>query len=93
MKHQKGILFLISEYAVCAETAEDDETWMRQIPLYVLIYEGVLAGCFDFDFAPASYLLSTGNESKRLWMNISQEGRYVLIIQMNTHTNLKLDFE
>jgi WD repeat-containing protein 35 len=37
----------------------------------VLIYEGIVAGVLDFDYAPASALI----ENRRIWMNISQEGK------------------
>ena len=26
----------------------------RQVPLFVLIYEGIIAGCIDLDYAPSS---------------------------------------
>lgn len=52
------LLYLISSYAVAASTAEDEETWIRSVPLTVLMYEGVVAGALDFDYAPASVLVS-----------------------------------
>eukprot|EP00960_Hanusia_phi_P032007 749606-Hanusia_phi.AAC.2 len=36
------LLILISKYAQCALTAEDNESWVRQVPLWVLIYEGIM---------------------------------------------------
>ena len=36
------LLILISKYAQCALTAEDNESWIRQVPLWVLIYEGIM---------------------------------------------------
>mmetsp|Transcript_29360 Transcript_29360/g.72630 ORF Transcript_29360/g.72630 Transcript_29360/m.72630 type:complete len:796 (+) Transcript_29360:1982-4369(+) len=37
----------------------------------VLIYEGIVAGIFDYDYAPAPDIV----DGKRVYMNISQEGR------------------
>lgn len=37
----------------------------------VLIYEGVISGIFDYDYAPQSALI----ENRRVWVNISQEGQ------------------
>ena len=36
----------------------------------MLLYEGIVAGVLDFDYAPASVSI----ENRRVWMNISQEG-------------------
>jgi hypothetical protein len=65
------LLYLISRYAKCSLTAEEKEGWIRKNSLLVLIYEGIVAGAFDYDYAPVSQLVDT----KRVWMNISQEGK------------------
>ena len=44
---------------------------MRKPALIVLIYEGIVANVFDFDYAPQSDLI----ENRRVWLNISQEGK------------------
>ena len=44
---------------------------VRKQALVVLLYEGIVAGVLDFDYAPASSLI----ENRRVWMNISQEGK------------------
>lgn len=44
---------------------------MRKPALIVLIYEGIVAGVLDFDYAPASALI----QNRRIWMNVSQEGK------------------
>lgn len=51
-------------------TDEKDE-WVRKPALIVLIYEGIVAGVLDFDYAPASALIA----NRRVWMNVSQEGK------------------
>ncbi|RYH30944.1 hypothetical protein EON65_03805 [archaeon] len=44
---------------------------MRKPALIVLIYEGIVAGILDYDYAPASALI----QNRRIWMNVSQEGK------------------
>jgi hypothetical protein len=51
-------------------TDEKDE-WIRKPALIVLLYEGIVAGVLDYDYAPSSALI----ENRRIWMNISQEGK------------------
>eukprot|EP01046_Picozoa_sp_COSAG06_P084555 COSAG06_NODE_31339_length_523_cov_0.823113_2_plen_135_part_01 len=65
------LLYMISRYAECAATADDDETWIRKNSLLVLMYEGIVEGVFDYDYAPMSLLVGR----KRLWLNITQEGK------------------
>lgn len=69
------VLYLVSKYARCALTADQSESWIRQIPLMVLIYEGIVEGALDFDYAPGSRLISAQGKSMRMWINISQEGK------------------
>lgn len=68
--HQK-LLYLLSKYACAAESRNLPEGWIRQSHFYVLIYEGIVADVFDYDYAPLSAMVGP----KRLWMNISQEGK------------------
>ena len=54
-----------------AEASGANESWVRRLPLLVLLYEGIVAQIFDFDYAPSSEGIGT----TRVYMNISQEGR------------------
>eukprot|EP01050_Picozoa_sp_SAG11_P027489 SAG11_NODE_6985_length_1214_cov_1.258296_1_plen_199_part_00 len=65
------LLYMISKYAECALTPDDDEGWIRKNSLLVLMYEGIVAHVFDYDYAPMSLLVGR----KRVWLNISQEGK------------------
>jgi len=65
------LLYLISRYSHVAERQEDKEIYVRQLALLVLIYEGIVEGVFDYDYAPASYYVA----GRRIYMNITQEGR------------------
>ena len=85
------LLYLISKYAKCSLTAEEKEGWIRQNSLLVLIYEGIVAGVFDYDYAPVSAMVGT----KRVWLNISQEGKDDIddVRQGNLINGLKLSSE
>ena len=39
------------------------------------IYEGISAGVLDFDYSPTSVFVSFDGSSRRIYMNISHEGR------------------
>jgi|TARA_B110000091_G_C13644324_1_gene402597 hypothetical protein len=69
------LLYMVSLYAKCAMTADEREGWIRQLPLYCLMYEGVAEGVLDFDYAPQSLLVSYEGRSRRVWLNITQEGK------------------
>lgn len=63
---------MISLYSRKATPGTDEkDQWVRKPALIVLIYEGIVAGVLDFDYAPASAMV----ENRRIWMNISQEGK------------------
>ena len=47
-------------------------SWMRQLPILVLIYEGIVRGVFDYDYAPQGECVYGG---ARMYLNISEEGR------------------
>jgi hypothetical protein len=44
---------------------------MRNQALMVLIYEGIVAGFVDYDYAPQSVSI----QNRRIWINVSQEGK------------------
>lgn len=63
---------MISLYSRRATPGTDEkDQWVRKPALIVLIYEGIVAGVLDFDYAPASVLV----QNRRIWMNVSQEGK------------------
>ena len=61
------LLYLIQRYTEDPDGAK----WIRSIPLSVLIYEGVIADVFDWDYAPTIMTVS----GLRATVNLSQEGR------------------
>lgn len=64
------MLYLISKYSHSAQSIHEKEKWIRRLPLAVFIYEGVVQKVFEYDYAPMSELI----KSKRVYLNISQEG-------------------
>jgi hypothetical protein len=68
------LMVLISHFGTCAANATESETWLRSVSLLVLIYEGIQLRVFDFDFAPQSCQVNHSEMTRRLYMNISQEG-------------------
>jgi hypothetical protein len=60
---------LIDLYTKQATTRDDKDQWVRKPALSVLMYEGIIAEVFDYDYSPQSVLI----KSRRIWMNISQE--------------------
>jgi hypothetical protein len=68
---QRRLLILISRYSRPARSGDDEDMWIKKIPLLVLIHRGIKLNIFkDYDFAPTlvEYL---GNSR---FANISQEG-------------------
>ena len=51
------------------------QTLLRQVPLSVMMYEGIVAGALDFDYAPCSMLVSHLGASRRIWLNITKAGK------------------
>ena len=68
--HMK-LLYLLQKYAQASEERGQPEGWIREVHLNVLIYEAIEKEVLDYDYAPQSVLIGT----KRVYVNISQEGR------------------
>ena len=69
--NQNRLLYLIDLHTKRAEDRTDSDLWIRKQALSVLIYEGIIANIFDYDYAPQSASI----ENRRVWINISQEGQ------------------
>lgn len=89
---QVMLLYMLSRYAVCARTASEKETWIRQIPLLVLMYEGIASGALNFDYAPAAIVIAQEGRPKRIWMNTTQDGKSAIddLREANLINGLKL---
>eukprot|EP00945_MAST-04E_sp_MAST-4E-sp1_P002910 g2910.t1 len=69
------LAYMVSLYAKCAANPHEKEGWVRELPMLCIVYEGVIGGAIDFDYAPSSMLVSYEGRSRRRWLNISQEGK------------------
>eukprot|EP00501_MAST-03F_sp_TOSAG23-6_P001054 GSMAST32.ASY1.ANO1.1097.1 assembled CDS len=74
------LVYLISCYGKPVQSQSETETWIREIPLTVLIYEGAKKQIFNFDYAPGSTVISQNGKTRRVWLNISQEGRAAPVV-------------
>ena len=71
--NQHRLLYLIDLHTRDLEESKEKETtqWIKKQALAVLIYEGIIANVFDYDYAPQSTLI----DHRRIWLNISHEGQ------------------
>lgn len=70
-ENQNRLLHLINLHTANAKNREGSDRWIRKQALQVLVYEGVIAEVFDYDYAPQSSLI----DNRRVWVNVSQEGQ------------------
>mmetsp|Transcript_45192 Transcript_45192/g.54796 ORF Transcript_45192/g.54796 Transcript_45192/m.54796 type:complete len:856 (+) Transcript_45192:187-2754(+) len=69
--NQNRLLYLINLHTKKASNRHESDRWIRKQALSVLVYEGIVANVFDYDYAPQSALV----ENRRVWVNVSQEGQ------------------
>jgi len=62
---------MIAEYSSLSNDRAVKERWMPQIPLMVLIYEGIVQQLFHYDYSPSSEIVG----HQRIYFNYSQEGK------------------
>ncbi|MEX2683235.1 MAG: hypothetical protein Q6373_016795 [Candidatus Sigynarchaeota archaeon] len=69
-EHRK-LYYLISRYSSTNSTGTQGEVWLKELPLRVFMFEGILNHVFGgYDYSPMSVELPGG----RRYLNISQEG-------------------
>ena len=82
------VLYLVSCFGESASGPTDQETWIRQHPLWVYLFEGIVGEILEEpDYAPASVIVSQDGTSARVWLNITQEGKS-LVDELREHTML-----
>ncbi|MHA1679386.1 MAG: hypothetical protein ACTSUE_00105 [Promethearchaeota archaeon] len=67
------VLYLISKYTTPPKTSSNDETnerFLKEMPLICWIYEAIVEGIIDYDYAPKSINII----NFRKFANVSQEG-------------------
>ena len=67
------LLYLISLYALPAKVVSEAENWVREIPLKVIIFEGIISGVLDLDYCPTLVTLSLEDRTRNIYLNISHE--------------------
>ncbi|KAF1320890.1 hypothetical protein FI667_g12271, partial [Globisporangium splendens] len=69
------MLYLLSKFAMFPNFNDDEESWLRNLPLLVLVYEVIVIGILDYDYSPVCTNIVKNGQSKRIWMNISQDAK------------------
>lgn len=65
------LLYLVSLYSRPAESDDEEEQWVRSHVVYILVFEGIVSGVFNYDYSASSEIVG----SQRVLMNVSQEGK------------------
>ena len=84
------LLYIIQAYTESED--QENPTWIKELPLMAIIYQGIVKGIFsDYDYAPWSVPMLDGT---RQWLNISREGKddledllnlkYIAILRLST---------
>lgn len=82
------LLYLLSKFAMYPNLTDDDENWLRNLPLLVLVYEAIVSGILDYDYSPVCTNIVKGGQSRRIWMNISQDAK-AAIDDLREHSLVK----
>jgi hypothetical protein len=69
------LLYMLSRFAMYPSSTDEEEKWLRNLPLLVLVYEAIVAGILDYDYSPVCTNIVKNGRSKRVWMNISQDAK------------------
>ena len=69
------VLKSLPRYSRVAQDVDEEESCVRVLPLMVLLYESIIEGVFDFDYAPCPCIVSYKSRAQRMWLNISQDGK------------------
>lgn len=69
------LLYLLSRFAMYPASTDDEEKWLRNLPLLVMVYEAIVQGIIDLDYSPVCTNIVKNGQSRRIWMNISQDAR------------------
>jgi hypothetical protein len=73
--NHKRLLYLLSCFAISPKSTDEEEHWLRNLPLLVLVYEAIVNGVLEYDYSPVCTNILKEGKSRRIWMNVSQEAR------------------
>ncbi|RLN56959.1 hypothetical protein BBJ28_00017414 [Nothophytophthora sp. Chile5] len=69
------LLYLLSRFATYPNSNDEEEKWLRSLPLQVMVYEAIVHGLLAFDYSPVCTSIVKDGQSRRLWLNVSHDAR------------------
>ncbi|CEG40393.1 uncharacterized protein PHALS_10596 [Plasmopara halstedii] len=69
------LLYLLSRFATYPKSTDEEEKWLRSLPLQVMVFEAIVRGLLAFDYSPVCTNIIKDGQSRRLWLNISHDAR------------------
>ncbi|POM63337.1 LOW QUALITY PROTEIN: Hypothetical protein PHPALM_21286 [Phytophthora palmivora] len=69
------LLYLLSRFATYPRSTDEDEKWLRSLPLQVMVFEAIVHGLLAFDYSPVCSSIVKDGQSRRLWLNMSHDAR------------------
>ncbi|RLN89200.1 hypothetical protein BBJ28_00019204 [Nothophytophthora sp. Chile5] len=67
------LLYLLSRFATYPNSTDEEEKWLRSLPLQVMVYEAIVHGLLAFDYSPVCTSIVKDGQSRRLWLNVSHD--------------------
>ncbi|CCI44978.1 unnamed protein product [Albugo candida] len=71
------ILCVISKYAQESTAPKMQQQWMRQLALFVILYEGMESNALKLRYSSTLTWITSCNLSERRWLRISQQARSI----------------
>ncbi|KAG6619967.1 uncharacterized protein IUM83_05803 [Phytophthora cinnamomi] len=72
------LLYLLSRFAQHPKSTDEEEKWLRSLPLQVMVFEAIVHGLLAFDYSPVCTSIVKDGQSRRLWLNMSHDARAAL---------------
>ncbi|KAL4176198.1 hypothetical protein KRP22_001152 [Phytophthora ramorum] len=69
------LLYLLSRFATHPKSTDEEEQWLRSLPLQVMVFEAIVHGLLAFDYSPVCTSIVKDGQSRRLWLNMSHDAR------------------
>ncbi|EEY57360.1 uncharacterized protein PITG_11208 [Phytophthora infestans T30-4] len=69
------LLYLLSRFATYPSSTDEEEKWLRSLPLQVMVFETIVHGLLAFDYSPVCTSIVKDGQSRRLWLNMSHDAR------------------
>ncbi|KAE9332291.1 hypothetical protein PF008_g15019 [Phytophthora fragariae] len=69
------LLYLLSRFAQYPKSTDEEEKWLRSLPLQVMVFEAIVHGLLSFDYSPVCTGIVKDGLSRRLWLNVSHDAR------------------